>query len=70
MLLTPREKQLLRRIAAGKTDEQIASKLGGTAKQVAECRARLLAKLKITSKAEIADAAQRLAALASYRGVS
>ena len=68
--LSPREKQLLRRFAAGKTDEQIASKLGGTVKQVAECRARLLAKLKITSEAGIAEAAKRLAALASYRGAS
>ncbi|WP_426611266.1 LuxR C-terminal-related transcriptional regulator [Bradyrhizobium sp. McL0616] len=33
-LLSPREKQLLKRLAAGKTDAQIAERLGGTAKQV------------------------------------
>ena len=70
MFLSPREKQLLRRFAAGKTDEQIASKIGGTAKQVAEPRARLLAKLEIKSEAEIAQAAKRFAPLSTYRGAT
>ncbi|MDD1519987.1 MULTISPECIES: helix-turn-helix domain-containing protein [Bradyrhizobium] len=43
--LSPREKQLLRRIAAGKTDAQIAERFGGGVKRVAEQRARLLNKL-------------------------
>lgn len=36
MPLSPREKQFLRRVAAGKTDAQIAETLGGNAKQVSE----------------------------------
>jgi DNA-binding CsgD family transcriptional regulator len=68
MFLSPREKQLLRRFAAGKTDEQIAVQLGGTTAQIAAQRARLLAKLGITSEAEISEAAKRLAPWATYRG--
>ncbi|MGY8662876.1 helix-turn-helix transcriptional regulator [Bradyrhizobium sp. UFLA05-109] len=66
--LSPREKQFLRRLAAGKTDKEIAVQLGGTVKQVSEQRARLLNKLQISSEADIADAAKRLAALTTYRG--
>ena len=60
-LLSPREKRLLRRLAAGKTDAQIAKRRGGTAKQVSEQRARLLARLQNSSSDEIADAAERWA---------
>jgi DNA-binding CsgD family transcriptional regulator len=70
LLLSPREKLLLRRLAAGKTDAQIAVRLGGTVKQISEQRARLLGKLGIGTAAEIADAAQRLASLRSYRGIT
>jgi DNA-binding CsgD family transcriptional regulator len=70
MFLSPREKQLLRRIGAGKTDQQIASKIGGNSRQIAEQRARLLTKLEITSRAEIDDAVRRLAPLSTYRGVN
>ncbi|WP_128936376.1 LuxR C-terminal-related transcriptional regulator [Bradyrhizobium zhanjiangense] len=48
--LSPREKQLLRRLAAGKTDRQIAAKLGGTIDQISDQRKRLLKKLRITSQ--------------------
>ncbi|MGY8682884.1 helix-turn-helix transcriptional regulator [Bradyrhizobium sp. UFLA05-153] len=68
--LTSREKQFLRRLAAGKTDAQIAERLGGTAKQVGQQRARLLAKLGLSAPQEIADAAERLASWKSYRGVT
>jgi DNA-binding CsgD family transcriptional regulator len=34
--LSPREKQLLRRFAAGKTDAQIAGHLGGDAEQISQ----------------------------------
>ena len=68
--LSPREKLLLRRIAAGKTDAQIATRLGGSAKQIALQRARLLGKLGVNSTAEINDAAKRLAPLLTYRGVT
>ncbi|MBR0723555.1 helix-turn-helix domain-containing protein [Bradyrhizobium manausense] len=70
VLLSPREKQFLRRLAAGKTDAEIASHLSGKAKQVAGQRTRLLAKLGISSSAEIADAAERLASWGTYRGVT
>jgi DNA-binding CsgD family transcriptional regulator len=70
ILLSPREKQFLRRLAAGKTDDQIAEGLGGTAKQVALQRARLLAKLNISTPSEIADAAEQLASWNTNRGVT
>ncbi|MET4086670.1 helix-turn-helix transcriptional regulator [Bradyrhizobium sp. S3.5.5] len=69
-LLSPREKRLLRRLAAGKTDRQIAWRLGGTIEQISEQRVRLLRKLKINSQAEIVDAAERLAKRSKYRGVT
>jgi DNA-binding CsgD family transcriptional regulator len=68
--LSPREKQLLRRLAAGRTDAQIAEQLGGTQKQISEQRTRLLGKLGIGTPAEITDAAERLASWGSYRGVT
>ncbi len=68
--LSPREKQLLRRLAARKTDAQIAERLGGTAKQISEQRARLLTKLGVSAPAEIADATERLASWSTYRGVT
>jgi DNA-binding CsgD family transcriptional regulator len=68
--LTKREKQLLRRLAAGKTDVEIAFGIGGTAKQISEQRARLLHKLGISTAAEITNAAKRHANLATYRGVT
>jgi DNA-binding NarL/FixJ family response regulator len=68
--LSPREKLLLRRLAAGKMDAEIAVRLGGTPKQISEQRVRLLAKLGINAPAEIADAAERLARWGSYRGVT
>ena len=42
--LSPREKQPLRRFAAGKADAQIAGHFGGDTEQVAKQRARLLTK--------------------------
>jgi DNA-binding CsgD family transcriptional regulator len=69
-LLTPREKRLLRRLAAGKTDRHIAWRLGGTIEQISEQRVRLLRKLNINSQAEIVDAAERLAKRSKYRGVT
>jgi DNA-binding CsgD family transcriptional regulator len=68
--LSPREKQLLRRLAVGKTDAQIAGRLGFDAERISEQRARLLRKLGIISPAEIAEAAKRLARLITYKGVT
>jgi DNA-binding CsgD family transcriptional regulator len=50
--LTEREKQLLRRLAEGKADDQIASEIGGTDKRIAAQRERLLARLSIGSDSE------------------
>ncbi|MDA9550008.1 hypothetical protein GPL17_07245 [Bradyrhizobium yuanmingense] len=70
ILLSPHEKRFLRRLAAGKTDAEIAVRLGGSCKQIAEQRARLLAKLGITAPEEIVDTAKRLASWSTYRGVT
>jgi DNA-binding CsgD family transcriptional regulator len=59
--LTPRQKKLLRRMARGQSDHEIAIQIGGTEAQVATQRLRLLAKLRIYSDAEIAEAAERMA---------
>jgi len=69
-ILSPREKQLLRRLAAGKTDREIALKLGGTVQQISNQRARLLGRLRIASETEIAEAAQGLAEWRKYRGIT
>ena len=58
--LTPREEQVLRRAALGRSDADIARQIGGTEAQVATQRLRLLRKLKICSHAEIIEAAINL----------
>jgi DNA-binding CsgD family transcriptional regulator len=68
--LSPREKQLLRRLAAGKSDAAIASHFGTPAKQVAEQRKRLLEKLGIKSEEEIAEVATQLALWPTYKGTT
>ncbi|MBR0698231.1 LuxR C-terminal-related transcriptional regulator [Bradyrhizobium lablabi] len=60
-IITAREKKLLRRMALGRNDREIASQIGGTEAQVATQRLRLFRKLNISSKTEIAEAAERLA---------
>ncbi|WP_375788172.1 LuxR C-terminal-related transcriptional regulator [Bradyrhizobium sp. Pha-3] len=61
LLLSPREKKLLRRMALGRRDAQIAAQIGGTEAQISVQRVRLLRKLKIHSHIQIMDAAKRLA---------
>lgn len=61
MILSSREKRLLRRFARGKTDKMIAQEIGGTAKQVATARAMLTKKLGIHSQEQFAAAANELA---------
>ena len=61
-------KQLLRRMAAQKTDNEIAIQLGGTAEKIAQQRIRLLSKLQISSKTEIAEAVERLRWPMSVKG--
>lgn len=70
VLLSPHEKRFLRRLAAGKTDAEIAVRLGGSVNQVSEQRARILRKLGISEPAQIAEAAEQLARFATYRGVT
>ncbi|WP_141342662.1 LuxR C-terminal-related transcriptional regulator [Bradyrhizobium sp. USDA 4520] len=61
LILSPREKKLLRRMALGRRDTQIATQIGGTEAQISVQRLRLLRKLHIHSQAQIVDAAERLA---------
>jgi DNA-binding CsgD family transcriptional regulator len=47
VLLSSREKRLLRRLARGKSDAKIALEIGGTERQVAGQRQALISKLGI-----------------------
>jgi DNA-binding CsgD family transcriptional regulator len=60
-MLTGREKQLLRRLAERKPDRLIAAEIGGTQRQIAEQRKRLLGRLGLSSDEEIRKAAEALA---------
>jgi len=59
--LSSREKQLLRRLAKGMSDDGIAVQIGGRPDQISEQRQRLCQKLGINSRSELVDAAVRLA---------
>ena len=61
MLLTPREKRLLRRFAQGRTDRSIARELCEPVERIAVQRERLLEKLQIRSMDHLTEAAVRLA---------
>ena len=61
VLLSIRDKKLLRRLAKGLPDRTIAAQLGGRADQVRKQRARLMAKLQIRSDAELVQAAAQFA---------
>ena len=61
LLLSPRDKKLLRRLAKGMTDHAIAVEIGGRADQVHDQRLRLLAKLQIIAQRDLVAAAERLA---------
>jgi len=60
-ILSPREKQLLRRIAKGKSNQRIAVEIGGTEQQIGEQRRILLSKLGVRSEETVAEIADRLA---------
>jgi DNA-binding CsgD family transcriptional regulator len=62
LILSPREKKFLRRLAKGKTDEEIAVEIGGTERQIGEQRRRLIERLRIRSQAQLVAAADQLAA--------
>lgn len=57
--LTPRERELLGMLAAGKTSKEIASTLGVSVKTVDNHRAHLLTKLEASNVAELAAIAVR-----------
>ena len=56
------EQKFLRLLAKGKTDEEIAVKIGGAERQIGEQRRRLIERLRIRSQAQLAAAAGQLAA--------
>jgi DNA-binding CsgD family transcriptional regulator len=66
--LSPREKQMLRRLAKGWSTVEIRKSIGGTLDQVQEQQFRLLRKLQINSQKELIDAATRLARHRSEKG--
>jgi len=62
VILSARERQLLRRFALGKSDKVIVREIGGTQQQIAVQRERLIDKLKIQSQAQLVTLAGQLAA--------
>ena len=59
--VSPREKKLLRRFAAGKTDAQIVVELGDTESRVAAQRQRLAEKFQIATHEQLVSFANKLA---------
>ena len=67
LILSPREKQLLRRFALGKSDKVIACEIGGTQQRIGTQRKRLIEKLHIQSQAQLVTLAAQLAAWPARR---
>jgi DNA-binding CsgD family transcriptional regulator len=61
---SPREKRLLRRFAAGKTDRQIAYELGGTITSIAAQRQRIAQKFDIQTDDQLRELVSQIAAWA------
>jgi DNA-binding CsgD family transcriptional regulator len=59
--LSSREKQLLRCLAKGMSDNAIALRMGGRPDQISEQRQRLCKKIGISSQSKLVEAAARLA---------
>jgi DNA-binding CsgD family transcriptional regulator len=59
--VSPRDKQLLRRFAAGKTDRQIASELGGTVRSIAAQRQRIAQKFDIQTDDQLRELSGQIA---------
>ena len=64
--LTPREREVLQHVVAGKLNKQIASDLGITEATIKMHRARVMAKMKVQAVADLV----RLAELCGIRGSS
>jgi DNA-binding CsgD family transcriptional regulator len=62
VILSPREKLLLRRFARGKSDKLISQEVGGTQEQIGMQRKRLIEKLQIQSHAQLVALVGQLAA--------
>jgi DNA-binding CsgD family transcriptional regulator len=62
VFLSPREKQLLRRLAQNKSDKQIAAEIGGRTDHIALQRLRLIEKLQIQSQGHLSALTRHLAA--------
>ncbi len=58
--LTPRERQVLSYVVAGRLNKQIAAELGTSEKTVKVHRARVMEKMKVASLAELARLAEKL----------
>ena len=67
VILSPREKKLLRRFALGKSDKVIACEIGGTQQRIGMQRKRLIEKLQIQSQAQLVTLAAQLAAWPARR---
>jgi DNA-binding CsgD family transcriptional regulator len=61
LVLTPRDRRLLRRLAQGKTDKAIAIEIGDTEERIAAQRRRITEKLQVRSQDELVAMAERLA---------
>jgi FixJ family two-component response regulator len=60
--LSPREREVLHHVAAGRLNKQIASAIGAAERTVKAHRARVMAKMEAGSVAELVRAVDRLAA--------
>jgi RNA polymerase sigma factor (sigma-70 family) len=63
--LSPRERQVFERVVRGKMNKEIARELGSTERTIKAHRQRVMAKLHVTSLAELAMIAERLGIFAS-----
>jgi DNA-binding CsgD family transcriptional regulator len=68
--LSPREKRMLRRLAQGKTNKEIAQEIRGNAEQIAVQRARLIRKLEIQSDEHLISVANQLAPWTARRALA
>jgi DNA-binding CsgD family transcriptional regulator len=65
--VSPREKKLLRRFAAGKTDTEIARELSDTESRIAAQRQRLNEKYQIETHEQLVSIASKLAGFTSAK---
>ena len=68
VILSPREKLLLRRLASEKSDKVISREIGGTQEQIGMQRIRLIEKLRVQSRAQLVTLAAQLAAWPARAG--